>query len=128
MPASCTFRLNRLRTHSNESPGFTIISVMKITSAIAGRSCDQYVAIGNIHCNTRVCHRVAERGPASPSHSSHRWRYTFGLHHVRETHPYFRQMNPSAHDPTAFVRPGTLDSGSAHSSVPVSHKTPSNQQ
>ncbi len=72
---------------------------MNITNAIVGRSYDQYVAIDNIHCNTRVCHHAAERVPASPYHSSHRWHYTFDvLHPVRETHRYFRQRNPSAHD------------------------------
>jgi len=71
---------------------------MKITSAIVGRSCDQNVAIGNIHCNTLVCHRAAEKAPASHSHNSHKWRYTFGVVHVRESYRYFRQRNPSAHD------------------------------
>ncbi len=71
---------------------------MNITSAIAGRSSDQYVALDNIHCNRWVCHRAAEKAPASPSHSSHRWRYTFDVVHVRETHHHFHQRNHPARD------------------------------
>ena len=71
---------------------------MNITNAIFGRSCDCHVAIDNIHYNTRACHRAAEKVPLSPYHSSHRWRYTFDVPHVRDIHHYFRQRNPSAHD------------------------------
>jgi hypothetical protein len=84
MPASCTFRWNRLSIHSKESPGLITISVMSMTSAIVGRSKERDVAPGNRRCNTRVCHRAAEKAPASPPHSSRRWRYTFGVIRIRE--------------------------------------------
>jgi len=101
---------------------------MKITSAIGGRSCGQDVAIGNNRCNTRVCHLAAEKAPVPPCHNWHKWRYTFGVHHVRDTHCSFRQRNPSARGWTACVHHGTLDSGSVHSSAPGSHKIPAHQR
>ena len=84
---------------------------MKTTNATVGHLCDQYVALGSNHCNRRVCLLVAEKALASHYRSSHRWRYTFGVYHVREIHRYFCQRNSSAHHQTAYVLHDILDSG-----------------
>jgi len=126
MPASCTLRLNRLSTNSNESPGFTKISVMRITSATGARSSDQYAAIGNNHCNTPVCRLAAEKAPGPPYHNWRRWRYTSGV--VRDLdspryahHRYIRRQ-------TAYAQRGIPGSGLAHWSAPGLHKTPARQR
>jgi hypothetical protein len=69
MPASCTLRLNRLSASSNESPEFTKTSVMKFTSAIAGRLTDHYFAFGNNHCNTQAYRLVAQMAPVPRYHN-----------------------------------------------------------
>src|SRR5215469_5809546 len=48
MPASCTLRLKRFSASSNESPGFNLISLMRMTSALGGHPCDQSLATGNL--------------------------------------------------------------------------------
>jgi len=95
---------------------------MKITNAIVGRSCDQHVAIGSNHCNTRVYLLAAEKALAPHSRSSRRWRYTLGVHHVREIRRYFCQRNFSALRQPACVQHDILGSGLVHWSVPGLHK------
>ena len=107
-----------------ESPGFITISVISKTSAIAGRLKNRDVVPGNRRCNTRVCHRAAEKAPASAPHNSRRWRYTFGAIRSREPCRPLYWSSPVARDSPACVRRGTPGSGSGHWSVPGLHKIP----
>src|SRR5689334_21336868 len=114
MPASCTFRLKRLSATSNESPGRTIISVMKTARTILGRWSEKYAGTGNNYCNKPVCLLAAEKVLASRYRRSHRWHHTFDAHRDPDIHRCFCQRKTSI---PAYGQPDILGSGWVHCSV-----------